>query len=104
VAHLVCSLPAVCDPSQPLPEAVFSDELPEYYFERYRAYGGMLVDVNAWRRSVALARLACIMPQIAFVGSMVRQDVRPVLAVMERQVESMLPVARALVTRGSLSL
>lgn len=96
VAHLSSAFPAVCDPAQPLPEAAFSDELPEHYFERYRAHGGKLVDRDAWRRSCALARLACGMTQVAFFGAMMRQGVRPVVATLARQLEMMMPAARSL--------
>jgi hypothetical protein len=89
--------PVVCDRSRPLPDAVFSDELSEHYFERYRAHGGALADREAWRRSCALARLAGGMSQVAFFGSMVRRGVAPVLAVIARQIEPLMPIVRSLV-------
>jgi hypothetical protein len=96
VARLCGSAAAVCDPSQPRPAALFSDELPDHYFERYRAHGGALVNRDAWRRSFALALLAGALTQVRFAGSMIRHGVRPVVATFERQVEMMLPAARSL--------
>jgi hypothetical protein len=100
VARVCGSAAAVCDPSLPRPEALFSDELPDHYFERYRAHGGALADRDAWRRSFALALLAGGLTQVPFAGSMIRQAVRPVMATFERQVEMVLPAARSLGTSG----
>ena len=97
VARLCGSAAAVCDQSQPRPEALFSHELPDYYFERYRGYGGRLADRDTWRRSFTLALLAGALIQVPFAGAMIRQGVAPVVATFERQVEMVLPVARALV-------
>ena len=99
VARLCGSAVAVCDPSRPPPEALFSDELPDYYFERYRAHGGALADRAAWRRSFGLALLAAGLTQVPFAGSMIRRGVGPVVATFERQVEMMLPAARSLDAR-----
>lgn len=96
VAHLWAAFPAVCDPSQPLPSAVFSDELPTFYFERYRAYGGALLDARAWRQACALAYLGLGLGQVPFFGAMVRQDVRPVVAVLARQLDRMIETAWSL--------
>jgi thiamine kinase-like enzyme len=98
VARLCGSAAAVCDPSQPRPEALFSDELPDYYFERYRAHGGALADRDTWRRSFTLGLLAGALTQVPFAGSMIRRAVKPVVATFERQVQMVLPEARALVT------
>ncbi len=89
----------MCDPSQPRPEALFSGELPDYYFERYRAHGGALTNPDAWRRSFGLALLAGVLTQVGFAGSMIRHAIGPVVAVFERQVEMMLPAARSLGAR-----
>jgi hypothetical protein len=96
VARLCGSAVAICDPSQPLPEALFSGELPDYYFERYRAHGGALADRDAWRRSFDLALLAGALTQVPFAGSMIRHGVGPVVATFERQVEMILPAVSSL--------
>jgi aminoglycoside phosphotransferase (APT) family kinase protein len=96
VARVCGSAPAVCDPSRPRPEALFSGELPDYYFERYRAHGGALADRDAWRRSFGVALLAGVLTQIPFAGSMIRRGVAPVVATFERLVELLLPAARSL--------
>ena len=71
--------------------------LPDGHSERlYRAHGGTLADRNAWRRSFALALLACVLTQVPFAGSMIRHAIRPVVATFERQVEMMLPAVRSL--------
>jgi hypothetical protein len=98
VARVCGSAAAVCSPSEPRPGALFSGELPEYYFERYRAYGGALADRNMWRRSFDLAFLAAALTQVPFAGSMIRRGVAPVIATFERQAEMIMPVARSLVT------
>jgi hypothetical protein len=96
----VCgSAAAVCDPSQPRPAALFSDELPNYYFERYRAHGGALADRDAWHRSFAVALLAGGLTQVPFAGAMIRRGVRPVIETFERQLEMLMPAARALLIR-----
>jgi hypothetical protein len=78
---------AVCAPAAPLPESLSSGELLEYYFERYTTAGGRLTDREAWQRSYPLAALAAALTQVAFFGRMVRENVKPVLAVLGRQVE-----------------
>ena len=78
---------AVCDPGSPPPEVLSSSELPDYYFERYAAANGKLTDRETWRRSYPLAALAAALTQVAFFGRMVRDDVKPVLAVLDRQME-----------------
>lgn len=96
VARLCSSFPVVCDRSEPPPKAIFSDELPEHYFERYRAHGGMLADCATWRRSFVLAQLALGMGQVAFFGSMVRQGIGPAVAIIAHQIEAATRVARSL--------
>jgi len=96
VARLWGSFPAVCDPSVPLPEAAFSNELPAYYFERYRAYGGVLRDVQAWHRACSLALLGLSMGQVSFIGSMIRHDVTRVVTALARQFDTIGAAARTL--------
>lgn len=96
VARLWGGFPAICDLSRPLPEAAFSFELPDYYFERYRAYGGVLLDARAWQRICALTLLGLGMSQVSFAGSMIRHNVTPVVAGFSRQIETMTAAARSL--------
>ena len=96
VARLWGSFPVVCDLSRPLPEAAFSSELPTHYFERYRAYGGALLDPHAWQRSCSLALLGLGMSQLSFAGSMIRHNVTPVIAGFARQLDTMMAAARSL--------
>lgn len=96
VARVCGSAAAVCGGSEPRPEALFSTELPDHYFERYRAHGGRLVDRDGWRRSYGLAFLAGALGQVRFAGSMIRHGVKPVVATFERQVEMIMPTARSL--------
>jgi hypothetical protein len=96
VAQLWGSFPGVHDLSQPFPEAAFTFDLPDYYFERYRAYGGLLLDAAAWRRACALAQLGMMMSQLEFVGTMIRYDVKPVLAALTRQADTLADNARSL--------
>jgi hypothetical protein len=87
---------AVCAQGSPPPEALSSEELPDYYFERYAAAGGTLTDRETWRRSYPLAALAAALTQVAFFGRMVRDGVQPVLAVLERQMELLATVEQYL--------
>ena len=88
---------AVCAPGAPPPAVLSSSELPDYYFERYAAAGGQLTDRETWRRSYPLAALAAALTQVAFFGRMIRNDVKPVLAVLDRQTE-LLPTATRYLT------
>lgn len=99
VARLWGAFPVVHDLSAPFPDAVFSDELPMYYFERYRSYGGTLADPGAWRRACGLALIGLMMSQLDFFGAMIRHDVRPVLAGLARQFDTVAATARALLVR-----
>jgi hypothetical protein len=99
VARVCGSAPAVCDLTQPAPEALFSGELPDHYFERYRSYGGLLADCQAWRRSFDLALLAGMLGQVPFAGAMIRQGITPVVTILGRQVEMILATARSLTER-----
>jgi Phosphotransferase enzyme family len=96
VARFWGGFPAVCDLSMSLPEAAFSDELPAYYFEHYRAYGGALLDARAWHRACSLALLGLTMSQVSFIGSMIRHDVAPVVAGLARQLDTITAAARTL--------
>lgn len=55
VAKVMILMPLMCEPWNPCPEACFSDELIDYYYENYRMSGGRLLDQAAWRRSYDLA-------------------------------------------------
>ena len=96
VARLCGSAAALCDRSEPVPDAIFSDELPDHYFACYRAHGGALLDRADWRRSFDLALLAGGLTQIPFAGSMIRHGMAPVMAAFERQLERLIPTAKAL--------
>jgi hypothetical protein len=87
---------AVCAPGSPLPAALSSAELPDYYFERYAAAGGRLTDRATWQRSYPLAALAAALTQVAFFGRMVREEVKPVLTVLDRQMELLATAKRYL--------
>ena len=87
---------AVCDRSQPPPETLSSGELPEYYFERYTTYGGKLADRQVWQRSYQVAVVAAALTQVPFLGSLIRNQVKPAMAALERQMEMLAPAARAL--------
>ena len=78
---------ALCDLAQPPPETLFSSELPDYYFERYATHGGKLTDQQSWRQSYYVAAVAAALSQIPFFGSIIRNDVKPVMAILERQME-----------------
>ena len=78
---------AVCTHDSPPSEALSSEELPDYYFERYTEAGGELTDQATWRRSYPLAAFATALTQVAFFGRMVRNRVAPILAVLERQMD-----------------
>jgi hypothetical protein len=96
VARLWGSFPVVHDLSTPLPDAAFSYDLPLFYFERYRAYGGLLADEREWLRACSLALLGLGLGQVEFAGEMIRHDVAPVVHGLARQFGSMAEVARSL--------
>jgi hypothetical protein len=56
-AYVLWWLPMVCDPSQSSPEFCWSDELPEYYFDRYVVAGGKELSHEAFIRAFDLAGL-----------------------------------------------
>jgi hypothetical protein len=96
VSRVWASFAAVCDRSQALPSAVFSDELPSHYLEQYRRLGGRAISDDQWRRQFDLALLANGMSQVAFFGAMVRQNVTLVLNTLAPQIEMAMKAARAL--------
>jgi hypothetical protein len=96
VVRLCASFPGLIDPAEPFPDAAFTDELPSYYFERYRAYGGILTDVRTWQRAYALTMLDAVMSQLSFVGAMIRYDVTRVVSALGRQFDTIVATARSL--------
>lgn len=96
VARLWGGFPGVCDQSLPLPEIAFTDELPAYYFERYRGYGGMLLDARAWQRACSSALLGLCMSQVSFIGSMIRYDVSRIVSGLARQLDMITGIGRSL--------
>ena len=58
LAPVLWKIPLICDPSQPFPEACWSYELLDYYFERYRSAGGSQTDLGAFRRTCDLSQVA----------------------------------------------
>jgi hypothetical protein len=88
---------AVCALGSPPPACLSSGELPDHYFERYAAAAGKLTSSTTWQRSYPLAALAAALTQVAFVGRMVRDDVKPVLARFDRQMELLTTARRYLV-------
>ena len=96
VVHLRASFPGLVDPTEPFPDAAFTDELPSYYFERYRTYGGTLTDVRTWQRAYSLMMLDTVMSQLSFVGTMIRYDVTRVVSALGRQFDTMAATARSL--------
>jgi aminoglycoside phosphotransferase (APT) family kinase protein len=96
VARVWATFPAVCDHAQPCPEAAFSGELPDFYLDRYRAYGGRQIDPRSWQRTCAVAMLAHALSQVRFLGSVLRHDPYAILPTLERQLEIVLEAARSL--------
>jgi hypothetical protein len=96
VVRLCASFPGLVDPAESFPDAAFTDELPSYYFERYRAYGGTLTDVRTWRRVYSLMMLDAVMSQLNFVGTMIRYDVTRVVPALGRQFDAIVETARSL--------
>jgi len=81
VNHLMLSVPRLCDPSQPCPEFCLSDELPDYYFDRYLSAGGTGATRDSWPRVYELAGVATLMESLPMgAGSRLRalQGLTPV--------------------------
>ena len=73
VNHMMLNVPRICDPSQPCPEFCLSDELPDYYFDRYVAAGGTGVTPDSWPRVYALAGVVTLMESLPMgAGSRIR--------------------------------
>jgi len=75
------SVPRLCDPSQPCPEFCLSDELPDYYFDRYLSAGGTGATRDSWPRVYELAGVATLMESLPMgAGSRLRalQGLTPV--------------------------
>jgi hypothetical protein len=64
VNHLMLSVPRLCDPSHPCPEFCLSDELPDYYFDRYLSAGGKASTHDSWPRVYELARVVTLMESL----------------------------------------
>ena len=96
VARLCASFPGLIDHAHSIPDTAFTDELPAYYFERYRSYGGALVDARRWHRARKLALLGLTMSQLSFAGMMIRYDVQRVVSALGRQFDTMAETARSL--------
>jgi Phosphotransferase enzyme family len=58
VAKVFIYLPLICEPTSPCPEACWSGELLDDYYENYRAAGGKQFDYDSWRRSYDLGLVA----------------------------------------------
>lgn len=97
VSRVWATFAAVCDPSELLPAAALTDELPLFYLEQYRQHGGRRISDGEWRQQFGLALLANGMTQIDFFGAMVRGNVTPVLNTLEPQFAIMVEAARELV-------
>ena len=73
VKHLLLNVPSLCDPSQPCPEFCLSDELPDYYFDRYVAAGGRAVTRDLWPRAYELGGVVTLMESLPMgAGSRLR--------------------------------
>jgi len=98
VARAWATFAAVCDPAQPLPAEVYTDELPMHYLDQYRRLGGRSLSDQEWRRQFGLALLANGMTQVDFFGAMAHQNVTTVLNTLAPQFEIMARAARTLTT------
>lgn len=68
VAKIMIYLPLLCEPGSPCPEVCWSDELPDFYFENYRAAGGKQLDHDTWRHSYDLGLVAQALSPLPWVG------------------------------------
>jgi hypothetical protein len=93
VANIVQRLPIMITPGTPVPQAIWTDELADFYFEHYRAAGGRCVDAARWRRSYGLARVAQALAQMPFVHGRLRRAIRG-LPMMEQMEECVVREAR----------
>jgi hypothetical protein len=58
VAKVLSYLPLLCEPTLPCPEACWSGELLDHYFQNYRVADGKQLDYETWRRSYDLGLIA----------------------------------------------
>ena len=99
IAKLVGSAMAVCDPSQPLPQALGSGELLDYYFERYAEAGGKLADRRLWRRSCDLVWVVGAVAEVpGIVGFCLRNNLQAHLDRFAEFMEDRTRTARTLLT------
>jgi hypothetical protein len=72
-ATTILRLPIMITPGTPIPGAIWTDELVDYYYAHYREAGGACTNVVSWRRSYGLAYIAQALTQMPFVhGRMLR--------------------------------
>jgi hypothetical protein len=76
VANIIQRLPVMLTPGSPIPEAFWSNELADYYFENYQAAGGTCADVAGWRRSYGMALVAQGVAQMPFIHGSMRRAIR----------------------------
>jgi len=105
VAKVVQCLPVVIAPGTPIPEACWTNELADAYFDCYRAAGGRHFDTAGWRRTYAIALVAQGMTPIPMIaGNMIRAvrgDIPPpqLPGIPEEMVRQHLSAGLALVER-----
>jgi hypothetical protein len=98
VNHLMANVPRLCDPSQPCPDYCLSDELPNYYFDRYLAAGGMGLIQESWPRVYELAGVVASMESLPMgAGRRIRvlQGLAPVRRAEGVSEETLMARARA---------
>jgi hypothetical protein len=99
VKHLMLNAPRICDPSLPCPEFFLSDELPDYYLDRYLSAGGTAVTAESWPRIYDLGSVVTLMESIPMgAGSRLRQlqglePLRPTEGVSEETLRARLQAA-----------
>ncbi len=76
VASLIQRLPVMIMPGLPVDAAIWSDELVDYYFTRYKEAGGRCRDANDWRRSFGLALIAQGVAQMPYLHGSLRRSMR----------------------------
>lgn len=83
VAKIVQMLPLMIIPGTPVPEAFWTNELADDYFEHYRAAGGRCANAAEWRRSYGLALVAESLTQMPFVNGNLLRVIRGELPLPE---------------------
>ena len=107
VAKVVGLLPLVIAPGSPIPEAAWTGELADEYFETYRAAGGRLADAAGWRRAYGLACVAHGLAQLPAAHGRLLRAVRgelpspPVVGVPEEVVRRSLRAGLAPIERAA---